>query len=221
MIVGVVGFIGSGKGTVGEILQEVGFVRESFAGQVKDVASAMFGWPRNLLEGDTTESRDFREKKDSFWSKKLSRDFSPRIALQLLGTEVGRDIFGPNFWIDTLEKKIGDKLNEKNYVITDVRFRNEAEWIAKNNGTIIEIRRGNMPHWYDIASQANKGSYKAEKFMEETGVHSSEWRWIGLNIDHVIENNRTLEDLKQNVFSCLRFSYGSNTINELCEGVLS
>lgn len=220
MIVGVVGFIGSGKGTVGEILQNFGFIRESFAGQVKDVASAMFGWPRNLLEGDTKESREFREKDDPFWSKKLSKEFSPRLALQLLGTEIGREFFSPNFWIDTLERKIEASHTNTNYVITDVRFPNEIEWISNKNGSIIEVRRGITPHWYDIASKANKGSASAEKYMLNMGLHPSEWKWIGSNIDHVVENDGTLEELQKKILSCLRFSYGSNTINELCEGVL-
>ena len=63
MIIGVVGFIGSGKGTVGDLLKtEFGFHSISFASHLKDVASLLFGWDRNLLEGDTDESRSFRER---------------------------------------------------------------------------------------------------------------------------------------------------------------
>ena len=47
MIVGLVGFIGSGKGTAGDILKDFGFQQISFAGGVKDIAAVMFDWPRD------------------------------------------------------------------------------------------------------------------------------------------------------------------------------
>jgi len=158
MIVGLVGFIGCGKGTAGDILKDFGFQQISFAGGVKDIAAVMFDWPRDYLEGDTPTSRDWREQPDKFWSKKFGKDFTPRLALQLLGTEVGRGIFHENFWVDRLERLI-DK--EKNYVITDVRFQNEIDFVHKNGGVMIEVKRGITPHWYDIAAQANRGSHKA------------------------------------------------------------
>jgi hypothetical protein len=46
----------------------------SFACSLKDTASVMFGWDRDLLEGDTVESRKFREQKDEFWSDKFGYD---------------------------------------------------------------------------------------------------------------------------------------------------
>ena len=39
MLVGVLGFIGSGKGTAGEILEDMGFTSLSFASNLKDVAA--------------------------------------------------------------------------------------------------------------------------------------------------------------------------------------
>lgn len=216
MIVGLVGFIGSGKGTAGDILKDFDFEQISFAGGVKDVAATMFNWPRSFLEGDTKESREWREQPDPFWSKKFEKSFTPRLALQLLGTEVGRGIFHENFWVDRLELLIN---KEKNYVITDVRFQNEINFVHKQNGIVIEIKRGLSPHWYDVAAQANRGSPNAEKFMYENGPHESEWRWIGGNIDHTIENEGTMEDLRKKLIQCLTNSYGSNIINELIEGV--
>ena len=54
MIIGLVGFISSGKGTCADYLvREHGFVKESFANSVKDAVSVVFGWDRQLLEGDT------------------------------------------------------------------------------------------------------------------------------------------------------------------------
>ena len=143
MIVGLLGFIGSGKGTAGEILNELGFQPISFASVVKDVASVMFGWPREHLEGDTDASRLWREIPDDFWSLKFDRKFTPREALQKIGTEVGREIFHENFWVDRLQKQLN---KDTNYVVTDCRFQNEIEFVHKNNGILIEIERGFKPH---------------------------------------------------------------------------
>lgn len=218
MFVGVVGFIGSGKGTVGDILSKYNFEKISFASHLKDVTSVMFGWDRKLLEGDTAESRDFREKIDPFWSEKLNREFTPRLALQLMGTEVGRNVFGENLWIHALENKIN---KNENYVITDVRFQNEIEWIRKQKGILIEIRRGELPLWYKVADLANNGCEHSLKVMKDIEIHESEWKWISRhNVDHVIRNDGSLEDLEKNIISCLKMFYGYSIIDELAKGVL-
>jgi hypothetical protein len=215
MIVGLLGFIGSGKGTAGDILKDLGFTPLSFAKGVKDVAAEMFGWPRHLLEGDTDASRKWREQPDKFWSKEFGKEFTPRLALQLMGTEVGRYVFHQDFWVIKMKKYIMEN-PEQNFVITDVRFRNEMQFVHDHGGILIEIQRGIKPHWYGIASKANRGDKAAENFMlERSGVHESEWRWIGGSIDHTIDNEGTLEDLKKNVIKKLELSYGSSIIEEL------
>jgi hypothetical protein len=219
MIVGLLGFIGSGKGTAGDILKDLGFTPVSFAKGVKDVASEMFGWPRHLLEGDTEQSRQWREQPDKFWSEEFGREFTPRLALQLMGTEVGRDVFHQDFWVIKLKNYMQKNPNQ-NYVITDVRFQNEIEFVHKQKGILIEIQRGISPHWYDIAAKANRGDWKAEDFMlKQSGVHESEWRWIGGFIDHTIDNEGSLEDLKNHLIKCLTTSYGSSIMSELKQGV--
>lgn len=220
MIVGLLGFIGSGKGTAGDILKDMGFTPISFAKGVKDVTAEMFGWPRHLLEGDTQHSRDWREKPDDFWSYEFGKEFTPRLALQLMGTEVGRDVFHKDFWVIKLKNYI-DNAPEQNFVITDVRFQNEIQFINRQGGTLIEIERGVKPHWYDVAAKSNRGDHKAEKFMlEQSGIHESEWRWVGGNIDHTIDNNGSLEDLKKKLTNCLTKSFGPDIIGGSTKGVL-
>jgi len=219
MFVGILGFIGSGKGTVGDILSDIGFEKISFASHLKDVTSVMFGWDRNLLEGDTDESREFREEVDPFWSDKLGRKFTPRLALQLMGTEVGRNVFGENIWIHSLENKIKDV--SKHYVITDVRFQNEIDWIRKQKGILIEIRRGKLPLWYNVAGEANNGCQHSISVMKDIEIHESEWKWINKqNVDHVVRNDGTLEDLRESMILCLKMFYGHVIIDELTKGVL-
>ena len=214
MIVGLLGFIGSGKGTAGDILKDMGFTPVSFAKGVKDVTAEMFGWPRHLLEGDTQVSREWREQPDKFWSEEFGKPFTPRYALQLMGTEVGREVFHEDFWIIRLKKFMQENPNQ-NFVITDVRFQNELDFVHSMNGIAIEIERDVPPHWYGVAALANRGDHKAEKFMFETGVHESEWRWIGGQIDHKIINSGTVDDLKNNLIRKLASSFGSSIIGEL------
>ena len=215
MIIGLVGFIGSGKGTVGELLRLHGYKQASFAGALKDTASVLFGWDRALLEGDTDMSRLFREQKDEFWSSRFGYDFSPRLALQLLGTEAGRDVFHPSVWIYALENRIKQL---PNVVITDTRFPNEIEFIRSKGGVIVEVKRGERPEWYDDAhhtnffQQADGGNLMEGKWPN---IHVSEWAWIGQKIDYTIENDGTLTDLKRMVFDVLTEIENRDTINML------
>jgi hypothetical protein len=103
-IIGIVGFIGSGKDTVADYLVNFhGYKRESFANSLKDAVSQVFGWDRELLEGRTKESRDWRETRDEWWSKRLKRDITPRWVLQYWGTEVVRKGFHDDMWVASLE----------------------------------------------------------------------------------------------------------------------
>jgi hypothetical protein len=214
MIVGLLGFIGSGKGTAGDILKGLGFEQVSFAKGVKDVAAEMFNWPRHLLEGDTEESREWREQPDAFWSKELGKPFTPRLALQLMGTEVGRDVFHKDFWVIKL-KNYMKKNYGKNFVITDVRFENEIEFIREQGGILIEVQRGKQPVWYnDMVNNIHDEEFRT-KLMEKFGIHPSEWQWVGHEIDYKIQNEGTLEDLQINLIKCLYSSYGPGKIDEL------
>jgi len=126
MIIGITGFIGSGKDTVANMFVERGCVHDSFAAPLKDLCASIFGWERSMLEGDTTESRDFRETPDMFWTKKLGvPHFTPRLALQLLGTEVLRNHFDQDIWLNSLEYRIRKQTKEAPCtVVSDARFRN-------------------------------------------------------------------------------------------------
>ena len=78
-IIGLVGFADSGKGTASRILIEQGWQPIAFADALKDALTAVFGWSRHLLEGDTVESRKWRETVDPWWAAKLSiPHFTPR-----------------------------------------------------------------------------------------------------------------------------------------------
>ncbi len=211
MIIGVVGFIGSGKGTAADILvNKHNFHKLSFADTVKDATAAIFGWPRNLLEGDTDESRNWREAKDEWWSEKFGYDISPRLALQMMGTEAGRDVFHPDLWIHSLERKME---MYPNVVIADVRFPNEIKFIQSKGGFVIRVKRGPDPEWYDLARAANDPQFlhapeAQDEMVDKHKIHYSEWAWIGSIMDHELHNTGTISSLEGDISHMLKVFTG-------------
>lgn len=203
MIIGTLGFIGSGKNTVAKYLVENhNFIQDSFAAALKDLLSSTFSWDRTLLEGTTPESRRWRETTDTWWATKLGiPNFTPRYAMQYIGTDVLRMHFNDNLWILTLEKRLESFIqNNKNVVVSDVRFKNEYNML-KQYGTKFIYVENVIPEWYNIALELNTSDYtdkEKQNIIENSslnGVHISEWDWVGLGYDEKIINNSTLEEL--------------------------
>ena len=201
MIIGVCGFIGSGKDTVADYLQNFHeFRRESFASTLKDAVAAVFGWDRTMLEGRTKEAREWREQVDPWWAARLNMpDLTPRLMLQLWGTEVCRKGFHDDIWIASLENKL--RTSKDHVVISDCRFPNEIKAIKAQGGKILWVQRGVIPHWYDIACKANKGDAKAQQWLKDEGIHASETAWAGTSFDHIVNNNSTIDSLYTTVKS--------------------
>ena len=198
-IVGVIGWIGTGKDTVADFLvNNFDYKRESFAGTLKDAVAAVFGWSRELVEGGTKEAREWRETPDEWWSERLGMPgFTPRLALQLWGTEVCRNHFHNDIWIASLENKL--RHTSQDIVISDVRFPNEVKTIKDSGGTLIWVKRGPLPDWYAYGKDAASGIKSGLKEMESRGIHASEWAWLNTKFDFVISNNGTLEELYQHL----------------------
>ena len=205
MIIGLVGWIGSGKNTVAEILaSQHNFKRDSFAAPLKDATANIFNWPRKTLEGDTDHSRHFRECVDPYWANKLSiKNFTPRLALQIVGTELFRDHFHPRIWLDSLEHRYIAG-GQKPTIITDCRFRNELTFVKQMGGFTIRVKRGDDPHWTELAAQAQRGDEFAIQQLADIGIHASEWDHTGQLVDFIIENNGTLEQLTDKVTSVVK-----------------
>ena len=195
MIIGVCGFIGSGKDTIADYLTNFhGFRRESFANTLKDAVSAVFGWDRTMLEGRTKEAREWREQVDPWWATRLDMpNLTPRWVLQYWGTEVCRKAFHDDIWIASLENKLRNSRDE--IVISDCRFPNEIASIKNAGGKIVWVKRGPLPEWYDVAIEANTGSNVASNELKMKKIHASEWAWIGTDFDAVLDNNGTIDTL--------------------------
>lgn len=106
-----------------------------------------------------------------------------RNLLQTYGTENGRDAHGENVWIKALSLwmdiyKSKNRRNDVVFVITDVRFRNEAKWIQDNNGILIRINAPNRNLLKLNESSAGAGA----------GEHSSETELDNYEFQHIVHN---------------------------------
>ena len=204
MIIGVCGFIGSGKDTIADYLTNFHeFRRESFANSLKDAVSMVFNWDRTMLEGRTKSAREWREQVDPWWAERLGmQHLTPRWVLQYWGTEVCRKGFHDDMWIASLENKLRNSTDD--IVISDCRFPNEIKSIKDAGGIVIRVKRGTDPEWYRDAADVNAGEKcsnysKAKERMDALGIHASETAWVGTKFDAVLANDSTIDDLFEQV----------------------
>lgn len=146
---------------------------KKFADRLKDVVCLLIGCTREQLEDNNFKETPlgeewwhyrfhvgglklipYLENKDKYPSAFLIK-LTPRLLLQLLGTECGRNIIHPNIWVNalmseytpthktTLDNAIKHDFEKEafypNWVITDVRFPNEAQAIKDRGGIIFRI----------------------------------------------------------------------------------
>ena len=167
MLIGISGKARSGKDTLGQyICDEYKCLHYYFAKPLKEGARVMFGL--------TDEQVENKETVVDLWG------MSPRKIYQLLGTEVGRGL-DKQIWIKNAEMFV-KSVPGRTVVITDVRFKNEAEWIRSRDGVVIHIERDSQS---DITEN----------------THSSENDIGPDDYDLLIKNNGTITDL------CNEFTY--------------
>jgi len=203
-IIGLCGFIGSGKGTVADILvNDYGFTKISFADKLKDTVATLYNWDRTLLEGDTKESREWREKPDEFWSTELGREITPRLALQLFGTDCMRKGFDQQIWVLIVKRVLLENPNT-NYVIPDFRFFNERDVIRECKGEVWRVKRGKDPEWTQKAINDNR--YDTSWMQDYTNIHESEYRWLDhpSEFDRMLPNDSDIEALEREVVNAIK-----------------
>lgn len=218
-IICITGFEGSGKDTVASILEkEYQFKRLSFATNLKKALCAIFGWKYEDLEGLTKESREWREQVDVFWAEELGQpDFTPRKALQYVGTNLFRNHLHPDIWIKSLKKEIIQ--TPGNIVIVDGRFPNEIEAITKMGGYCVRVTR-DSPAWMihydalkeevqtthstlchqldinDDQSDDNLSKYIIDLLYTRHAVHPCETSLLHFHdYNYTIDNKASLNDL--------------------------
>lgn len=193
IIIGLTGYIGSGKDTTGAALvKNHGFTRVSFADKVREVALAVD--PIVAVQDNATARRIEPATSAGYPAGiyfrlstvvgKLGWDEAKKIPdvrrmLQRLGTEGGRNILGENVWVEAAFRSApkGD------IAVTDVRFPNEASAIWERDGVLWRIERVAAPR---------------------SSNHPSETQIDNIVPDLTLSNNGTIEDLERLVASELQ-----------------
>ena len=205
--IAITGLKGSGKGTLASFLvKQYHYTELSFAFAVKDVLSNIFSWPRELLEGNTPESRRFRETVDEWWSQELGiPNFTPRYAMVNIGTDVFRNHFHPDIWALTVKRKI----QNSHTVISDLRFVNEHRIVRPDVDIVVKVRPAKLPVWYNLAKRALEGDEDAAYEMHDCfpEVHSSEWQTTVIPADITLVNDGTIKDLTHKFVNSVDLGY--------------
>ena len=118
-IIALMGNKGAGKDTIANMIKKNAtqydkVIIMSFADSLKDATSAIFGFDRQMLEGGTVESRNWREKEIPELSEKMGVKVTPRFLLQRIGTNILRKYLYDGIWVDSLLAKIKNTIEEDN-----------------------------------------------------------------------------------------------------------
>ena len=192
MIIGLTGKIGSGKTTAADYLKTKGFIEYSMAQPLKEIGK-IFGFSNEQLYGTQEQKLEIHEK----WG------ISAREFLQKIGTDIFRECVPkvlPNMkmdrtvWVDLFVMK-QQKNPHLNYVISDIRFLDEADAILQLGGIIIRVERDN-----NVSS--NSG---------QEHIHKSETEMYKIPATYVIDNNKlSIEQAKSKLDDILNRSYIPN-----------
>lgn len=128
------------------------------------------------------------------------KDKHHRVALQRKGTEEGRNVFGPNIWVDILDQRIQqyDERGIKFVFITDCRFPNEIEYVTQRGGEVIRIEAPDR-HEEAMAIES-QGDQSVKVHPSETALIGTKWPWV-INNEH---GNRTVATQAANIAFALR-----------------
>lgn len=127
VVVGLTGPAGCGKSTVARWLRaDHGFVELSFAAPIRELVMDALGWSDEELEAGKEQVTRY--------------GVTPRQMMQTLGTEWGRNMIHPDFWVLWLERRLSCFPGKDRFVVSDVRFPNEASWV-RTRGTLWHLTR--------------------------------------------------------------------------------
>ena len=175
MIIGLSGYAQVGKDTVAQMLvEDYGYTRIGFADIIKKACYML----DPIISLDGMRLAHAVDKYGWDGSKQVPE---VRRLLQVMGSEVGRDLIDPQIWIELTLHNIKP---EDKIVVSDVRFRNEAEEIKWQRGEVWRISR------IDKDAPVN--------------IHRSETDMDSWDFDQYISNNGTLEELNYEVAESMK-----------------
>jgi hypothetical protein len=196
-LIGISGKIGSGKDTFAEIVRlltsmpyltnetiahylsnpnpnvmKTDWNIKKFAGKLKEVATILTGIPTYKFE-DQDFKKTYLPDEWNMWYPNQDRPeaMTVREFLQKLGTEAMRNGLHTNTWVNATFATFNSM---SRWLITDVRFPNEAAAVIEKGGILVRIERGS-----------------------DTGDHPSETALDNYDFNIVIENKGDLLELIQ------------------------
>ena len=173
MIIGLSGYAQTGKDTIADhLVKNYGFTRVAFADPIRE---ALYNLNPNITLADMRGVSLASTVDGMGWEAVKSLSTDARELLQRMGTEVGRSIFGENFWVDQAMKKAQE---HDRVVFTDVRYPNELAAILEASGTAWRVIK-------DDVKAVNR--------------HPSETALDDYVFDYFIFNNDTKESLYESV----------------------
>jgi dephospho-CoA kinase len=170
MIIGLSGYASSGKDTVAKVLvEQFGFTRIAFADPIRELLYTM----DPMVWGQTYEGgQSVKEFVDEVGWDIAKQHHEVRRLLQTLGYSA-RHVLGDDVWIIAAMRKMRDEIN---YVVTDVRFLNEADLLRHELDA--QLWRVERPGYGPV------------------NEHVSEWQLNGYEFDRILNNDGTLEELE-------------------------
>ncbi len=136
-ILGLAGYARSGKDTAGNALAELGWKRIAFADVLREFSYRLN--PLIMSEwGKVTQLRWIIDEYGWDGYKRTQWAEGVRDHLQRLGTECGRELISQNIWVDATFNRMDP---DGKYVISDMRFPNEASAILARSGSLLRITR--------------------------------------------------------------------------------
>lgn len=153
MIIGLSGYARSGKDTVADhLISTYDFTRHSFAASMKEAMYRL----NPIVHTDNIGPIRYQALVDVYGLDTVKETYPEvRRLLQVFGTEVGREMFGENFWVDL----VLSNLRSFHTVISDVRFTNEADAIRAKGGQIWRVNRSGVGPVTGHSSEVNLDTY--------------------------------------------------------------
>jgi hypothetical protein len=136
------GYAQHGKDTfAAELVNDHGFTRFAFAETLKDMMYTLTPMvPVMDTAGDIQEYVGLADLVDELgWDEAKVSNPEVRRLLQVFGTEVMREQYGTDVWVDIVARKAE---GEEAVVVTDCRFPNEFAWV-KEHGLLVKVSRVN------------------------------------------------------------------------------
>jgi len=164
------------------MVEHKGYEHLYFSKVMKEAIAALFDIRVQDVDNFKGDRGNFKEARIAIKMNDVEiKEFGWVEFLQRFGTDMGRKVLGEDLWLDLVDEAIEDF--DQNYIVKDVRFVNEAQWILDQGGKIIELRR-------DVIDYAND-NHESENGLPEDMA------------EYVIANTSTIESLYKDVDAVL------------------